>query len=126
MPGQTERRRAPRTRTSRPVYVQPADAGDPHFEEVRNMTDVSRIGFYFTTNCGGNYRQCMKLYVIPAFGYFNFEYLGEVVRIEKLTTGDYGIGVRLLRIGKPAVKTSTPKIPAFGSFSSIPGGSSQP
>ncbi len=90
------------------------------------MTDVSRIGFYFTTTRGGDYRQWMKLFVIPAFGCFNFEYLGEVVRIEKLATGEYGIGVQLLRIGKPAVKTSTLKIPAFQSFSSIPGGSSQP
>lgn len=90
------------------------------------MTDVSRMGFYFTTNRSGNYREWMKLYMIPAIGCFNFEYLGEVVRIEKLPTGEYVIAVRLLRIGKPAAKTSTLTIPAFQSFCSIAGGSLQP
>ena len=71
------------------------------------MTDFSRSGFYFITQIRC-YGEGMQLYVIPAFGCFNFEYLGEVVRIERLPFGQYGIAVRLLhlrnpRIGSPAV-----------------------
>ena len=90
------------------------------------MTDVSRIGFYFTTDRGGYYRQWMKLYVIPAIGCFNFEYLGEVARVEKLPTGDHGIAVRLLLIGRPETGTKALETPAFQSFSDIPDGRSRP
>ena len=124
--GQAERRRVPRTRIARPVYVQPADPRDARFEEVRTMTDFSRIGFYFITNRSGSYREGMQLYVIPAFGCFNFEYLGEGVRIEELPSCEYGIAVRLLRTGSPAVNASTLTMSAFRSFGNIPDGSSQP
>jgi hypothetical protein len=117
--GQADRRRAPRTRIARPVYVQPADPGDACFEEVRTMTDFSRIGFHFITNRSGSYREGMQLYVIPAFGCFNFEYLGEVVRIEGLPSGEYGIAVRLLRIGSPVVNASTVTMSAFQSFAQV-------
>jgi hypothetical protein len=122
---QAERRRVPRSRTPRPVYVQPAEATDAHFEEVRTMTNFSHIGLYFITNRSGSYRKGMQLYVIPAFGCFNFEYLGEVVRIEELPSCEYGIAVRLLRIGSPAVNASTHTMPAFQSFCNIPDDSAQ-
>jgi hypothetical protein len=109
---------------ARPVYVQPADPGTAHFEEVRTMTNFSRIGFYFITNRSESYREGMQLYVIPAFGCFNFEYIGEVVRIENLPSSEYGIAVRLLRMGSPAVNASTQTVPAFQSFSNIPDGGS--
>lgn len=121
---QADRRRVPRIRMARPVYVQPADPGTAHFEEVRTMTNFSRIGFYFITNRSESYREGMQLYVIPAFGCFNFEYIGEVVRIENLPSSEYGIAVRLLRMGSPAVNASTQTVPAFQSFSNIPDGGS--
>jgi hypothetical protein len=80
------------------------------------MTDFSRTGFYFVTNGIEFYRRGMLLYVIPAFGCFNFEYLGEVVRIEKLAYGEYGIAVHLIRIGNPALNPSTVAKSAFQSF----------
>ena len=116
---QSERRRVPRTRMARPVYVRPADASTAHFEEVRTMTNFSRIGFYFITDRSESYREGMQLYVIPAFGCFNFEYIGEVVRIENLPSSEYGIAVRLLRMGSPAVNASTQTVPASESFRNI-------
>jgi|SRR4029077_6193097 hypothetical protein len=121
---QSERRRVPRTRMARPVYLRPADPSTAHFEEVRTMTNFSRIGFYFITNRSESYREGMQLYVIPAFGCFNFEYIGEVVRIENLPSSEYGIAVRLLRMGSPAVNASTQTEPALQSFSNIPDGGS--
>jgi hypothetical protein len=79
------------------------------------MRDFSRSGFYFVTQ-KGFYREGMQLYVIPAFGCFNFEYIGEVVRIERLPFGDYGIAVRLLRMGNAAVNSCTTARSAFQSF----------
>ena len=125
--GQAERRREPRTEMARPVYVQPADSSGMRFEEVRTMSNFSRGGFYFITQ-RGSYRAGMNLYVIPAFGCFNFEYLGEVVRIERLPFGDYGIAVQLLGIRNSAANACTLTKSAFQSFALVeqaPAGPSQ-
>ena len=117
--GQSDRRREPRTRDARPVYLRPADLSGADFEEVRTMTDFSRIGFYFTTANIESYRNGMLLYAIPAFGCFNFEYVGEVVRIDCLPHGEYGIAVYLIRIGNPVLNNSTVVKSAFQSFSLV-------
>jgi hypothetical protein len=117
--GQADRRREPRTRIARPVYLRPADTSDARFEEVRTMTDVSRIGFYFITTRIESYRKGMQLYVTPAFGCFNFEYLSEVVRIEQLPFGEYGIAVRLIRIGSTVLNAATVAKSAFQSFALV-------
>jgi hypothetical protein len=111
-----DRRREPRTRIARLVYMRPADPRDAPFEEVRTMTDFSHIGFYFITARIEFYRKGMQLYVIPAFGCFNLEYLGEVVRIEPLPFGEHGIAVRLIRLGNPELNFSTGVKSAFQSF----------
>ena len=83
------------------------------------MTDFSRIGFYFTTTRIESYRKGMQLYVIPALGCFNFEYLGEIVRVKQLPFGEYGIAVHFLRIGSPVVSASTVTKSAFQSFAQV-------
>jgi hypothetical protein len=93
----TERRREPRVQVDRLVYVQPADAESGHFEEIRNMRDLSRSGFYFITE-RVSYKPGVHLHVVPAFGCLNLEYLGEVVRVEPLPFGEYGVAVRLVRV----------------------------
>jgi len=113
-----ERRREPRTRLARPVYVQPAEPGGDRFEEVRTMSDFSRSGLYFVTQ-RESYREGMQLHVIPAFGCFNFEYVAKVVRVDNLPFGDYGIAVQLLRIGNSAVNASTVTKSAFQSFAFV-------
>ncbi len=115
---QADRRREPRTQTARPVYLQPADPADTYFEEVRTMANFSRTGFYFLTHTA-SYREGMQLHVIPAFGCFNFEYVAEVVRIERLPLGEYGIAVRLLRLGNSLVNSSTITKSAFQSFALV-------
>jgi hypothetical protein len=117
--GRMERRREPRTQNARPVYIRAADLSGANFEEVRAMTNFSRSSFYFVTARIESYHKGMMLYAIPAFGCFNFEYLGEVVRIEHLTHGEYGIAVRLIRIGNPVLSPSTVVKSAFQSFSLV-------
>jgi len=92
-----DRRREPRVQVDRLVYVQPADSEAGHFEEVRTMRDLSRSGFYFITE-RDSYRPGIHLHVVPAFGCLNLEYLGEVVRVEQLPFGEFGVAVRLLRV----------------------------
>ena len=81
-----DRRREPRTRDARPVYVRLADPNGEQFEEVRTMRDFSRDGLYFLTeqSC---YAAGMQLHVIPAFGSLNLEYVAEVVRVERTSAG---------------------------------------
>jgi hypothetical protein len=119
MAGQPDRRREPRTRSARPVYVRSADPSDACFEEVRTMTDFSRTGIYFVAASKESYRKGMQLYVIPAFGCFNFEFIGEVVRIESLPFGEFGIAVQLLRICNPVLNPSTVVKSAFQSFAMV-------
>jgi hypothetical protein len=115
---EADRRREPRTRIARPVYVQPGDANAERFEEVRTMTDFSRNGLYFTTQ-RDSYCEGMQLRVTPAFGCFNLEYVGEVVRVKQLPFGEYGIAVQLLRIGNSEVNASTPTKSAFQTFALV-------
>ena len=114
----SDRRREPRTHMDRPVYVEPVGHSYAPFEEVRTMTNFSRNGFYFITQ-RKDYCEGMQLYVIPAFGCFNFEYIGIVVRVEELPFGDYGIAVKLLHIGRSAMKDCTATRAAFQSFSRV-------
>jgi hypothetical protein len=95
----SDRRREPRILSDRLVYVQLANSGDAYFEEVRCMRDLSRSGFYFITD-RNSYQPGIQLHVIPAFGCLNLEYLGEVVRVEELPFGEFGVAVRLLHVEK--------------------------
>lgn len=63
------------------------------------MRDLSRSGFYFTTE-RDSYQPGVQLHVVPAFGCLNLEYLGEVVRVEQLPFGEFGVAVRLIRVEK--------------------------
>lgn len=115
-----ERRREPRSQVDRLVYVQPAEQGQGHFEEVRSMRDLSRSGFYFTTerNC---YAVGNQLHVIPAFGCLNLEYLGEVVRVENLPEGEIGVAVRLIRVQNMAGANRSSALSAFEAFTMADG-----
>ena len=110
-----ERRREPRVQVDRLVYVQAADAERGHFEEVRNMRDLSRSGFYFMTE-RDSYQAGVQLHVIPAFGSLNLEYQGEVVRVENLPGGEFGVAVRLIRVQNMAGANRTQALSAFEAF----------
>jgi hypothetical protein len=111
-PDRLDRRREPRVQVDRLVYIQMADAGDAYFEEVRTMRDLSRNGFYFFTD-RDSYQPGIQLHVVPAFGCLNLEYLGEVVRVEQLPFGEFGVAVRLLHVEKMAANASSTTMAAF-------------
>ncbi len=113
--GRSDRRCEPRVQVDRLVYVQPADQEAGHFEEVRSMRDLSRSGFYFTTE-RISYRAGVQLHVVPAFGCLNLEYLGEVVRVEQLPSGEFGVAVRLLHVESMAANTRSTTMAAFKAF----------
>ena len=121
-PNRSDRRREPRVQVDRLVYVQRADSGDAYFEEVRSMRDLSRSGFYFITE-RDSYQPGIQLHVIPAFGCFNLEYLGEVVRVEQLPLGEFGVAVRLLHIEKSA---ATPRSTTIATFEALAMADSSP
>jgi len=117
---ESDRRREPRVQSGRPVYVQPAEPGGEKFEELRTMKDFSRNGFYFITE-RESYQPGMQLHVIPAFGAFNLEYLGEVVRVEQLPFDEFGIAVRLLCVRNVTDKNRTATMTAFQAFALVDG-----
>jgi hypothetical protein len=117
-PGQPERRRSARIRDARPVYVRSAEHGIEPFEEVRTMDNFSEGGFYFITH--RDYRPGMQLQAIPEFGCFNFEYVGEVVRVEALACGESGVAVRLLRIRSLPLASGPVSRETCNSHTSIP------
>jgi hypothetical protein len=95
--------------------VQPADPSAEQFEEVRTMRDFSRDGLYFLTE-EPSYRAGMQVHVIPAFGCLNLEYLAEVVRVERTSTGEFGVALRLLRVKSATGAPQTAPKSAFESF----------
>jgi len=111
----SDRRREPRIREERLVHAQPAGHRSKQFEEVRTMRDFSRNGIYFITE-RSSYNVGDHLHVVPAFGGLNLEYLGEVVRVEPLPFGEYGIAVRLVRVENLVADTRTAVMAAFEAF----------
>jgi hypothetical protein len=111
-PDRSDRRREPRVLVDRLVYVQLANSEVGHFEEVRCMRDLSRSGFYFITD-RDSYQPGIQLHAVPAFGCLNLEYLGEVVRVEQLPFGEFGVAVRLLRVEKMAASAPSTTMAAF-------------
>jgi hypothetical protein len=101
-----ERRREQRAKVARPVYVAATGPNGEQFEELRTTRDLGRWGFYFVTE-KNSYQPGMPVHAIPAFGSLNCEYEGEVVRVEQLPTGEFGVAVRLLCVlnAAPALDT---------------------
>ena len=79
------------------------------------MRDFSREGLYFLTeqSC---YITRMQLHVIPAFGSLNLEYVAEVARVERSSTGEYGVALRLLRAADAMGEPRSAARFAFESF----------
>ena len=92
----TERRRALRENVSEPVLICPCDSEYP--EEVCTTLNVSRNGLYFATTAE-HYFPGMNVIVT-----LNFrpddptqpEYIGDVVRLERLEDRKWGVAIRIL------------------------------
>lgn len=96
---QSERRSSRRCKINQLMRIRPSDPEKEHFEDIRGSMSVSRSGAYFQTN-EATYEVGMRLFVTMPFTNdptaMNREYLAEVVRMESLTNGLTGVGVKLL------------------------------
>jgi len=95
----SERRRSRRCKMKQMVRVRPSDPELEHFEEVLATTSVSRSGVYFHTQHAA-YELGMRLFVTIPYtddpAALSREYLGEVVRLDKLDEESVGVGLKLL------------------------------
>ncbi len=91
-----EQRRGRRAKISKPVRMRPVD---PNYkEEVQTTLNASRSGLYFTTRAEHYYVGMLVRVTFPYAGFdpCQSEYSGEVMRVEQLEGGGFGIAVRIL------------------------------
>jgi hypothetical protein len=102
-----ECRLTPREVLSEPVLVRPCDPVFP--EEVCTTANVSRSGLYFLTPTG-HYVPGMNVVVTLNFGAddpIHREQIGDVVRVEKLSSEKWGVAVRILMHSNPGIYSGT-------------------
>ncbi len=91
-------RRSRRSKIARPVRVRPSDPKDDHFEDLPVSVNSSKEGIYFTSRRKSYYKG-MRVFVTFPFSSphdpMNREYVAEVVRVEELPNGKFGVAVRL-------------------------------
>ena len=97
-PQYAEKRRYRRAKIAKPLRVRPSDPRDEHFEDLPVSINASKGGIYFHTR-RPNYYKGMRLFVTFPFASahdpMNCEYVAEVVRVENLPNGRFGIAVHL-------------------------------
>jgi len=94
-----EKRKSRRIRIGQPLKIRPTDPKDAEFQETSTTKNVSREGIYFVSQMA-NFREGMRVFVVlphhspeePQ----DREYLGQVVRMEKLSDEQWGVAVQLL------------------------------
>ena len=93
-----ELRRARRAKLVRPLRVRPSEPRDDHFEDFPNSVNASKHGVYFVSKRSSYYKG-MRVFVtfpyVSAHDPMNTEYLAEVVRVETVEKGRFGIAVDL-------------------------------
>jgi hypothetical protein len=102
-----ERRQTQRENLSEPVLICPCDPEYP--EEVCTTLNVSRNGLYFAT-IKEHYFPGMNVFVTPNFHSddpMQREYIGDVVRLERLEDGKWGVAIRILMHCNPGVYSGT-------------------
>ncbi len=94
-----ERRGTRRCKITQLMRIRPSDPEKEHFDDIRGTLSVSRSGVYFQTSEPG-YEIGMRLFVTLPYSQapmsLNREYLAEVVRRNPLSTGMFGIGLKIL------------------------------
>jgi PilZ domain len=92
------KRRFRRAKIIKPVRVRPSEPRDEHFEDLPLSVNASKEGIFFTTR-RKDYYKGMRVFVTFPFSSphdpMNCEYVAEVVRIEELPKGKFGIAVHL-------------------------------
>src|SRR3979490_1608869 len=94
-----DKRVSRRAKIARPVRVRPSDPRDDHFEDLPVSVNASKEGIYFTSRRKSCYRG-MRVFVPFPFSSphdpMNCEYVAEVVRVEELPNGKFGVAVHLM------------------------------
>ena len=92
------KRRGRRAKMARPLRVRPSEPRDEHFEDLPVSVNASKEGVYFTTRRKSYYKG-MRVFVTFPFTSphdpMNCEYVAEVVRVEELPNGKFGVAVHL-------------------------------
>jgi hypothetical protein len=93
-----EQRRSRRAKIAKPLRVRPSEPRDEHFEDHPVSVNASKEGVYFISR-RPNYYKGMRLFVTfpftSAHDPMNCEYVAEVVRVENLPNGRFGVAVHL-------------------------------
>jgi PilZ domain len=91
-------RRSRRAKMVRPLRVRPSEPRDEHFEDLPSSLNVSKEGVYFLTRREGYYPG-MRVFVTFPFSSphdpLNCEYVAQVLRVDKLPNGKFGVAVHL-------------------------------
>jgi hypothetical protein len=94
-----EKRVKVRLRLGRSIRVRPSVPGSNAVDEKLMTLNVSRNGLYFGT-ASRSYYKGMRLFVIYPYsaapGAINRDYNAEVVRVDRLPNGHYGVAIQLL------------------------------
>ena len=99
------RRRTARVSVPIPVRLRPVDFSDGSFDDVASTVNVSRGAMYVTT-WRGNYYSGMR--VIVTYPFLSetksavWEYLGEVLRVDRQGDGRSRVVIRLQFVMQPA------------------------
>jgi hypothetical protein len=98
-PKSTERRGSRRCKITQLMRIRPSDPEKDHFDDMRGTLSVSRSGVYFQTSEPA-YEIGMRLFLTLPYSQdpmsMNREYLAEVVRRDPLSTGMFGVGLKIL------------------------------
>ena len=106
-----------RAKIAKPLRVRPSEPRDDHFEDLPVSVNASKDGIYFVTR-RENYYKGMRVFVTFPFSSahdpMNCEYVAEVVRVETLPNGRFGVALHLVMTvnytaGAPPSTISRPK-----------------
>jgi hypothetical protein len=93
-----EKRGNRRANMARSLRVRPSNPRDPHFVDISVSINASKDGIYFATK-RTSYYPGMRLFVTfpftSAHDPMNCEYVAEVLRVDKLPKGKFGVAVNL-------------------------------
>lgn len=110
-----DKRRSRRAKIARPVRVRPSEPRDDHFEDLPVSVNASKEGIFFISRRKSYYKG-MRVFVTFPFTSshdpMNCEYLAEVVRVEELPNGKFGVAVDL----KMTVNYTSPATSKSGSY----------
>jgi len=94
-----DRRNKRRVKLAQPLRVRPSEPHGTQFDEVLVTINICRNGLYFAT-LEKTYSPGQRLFITFPYsgepGAVNLEYIGRVVRVDKLPRGQSGIAVQLV------------------------------